>query len=173
MIPNRWGTDYAAWLDEHRRALEDRDWATAFQCYPWVQMPDPPITRLSKSLTRARVAVVSSAGVSLVTQPPFDAENPLGDNSFRIIPGPFPLTAWQVHHGHYDTAPVQQDYNTVFPVDALRRLEQSGEIGSIAPEHYTFMGYQPDPRPFFEQAAPEIRERMKRHEVEVVLLVPG
>jgi len=172
-IPTEWGASYDEWLTHHRAALEIRDWATAFKAYPWVKLPKPPLARLNKPLTAARIGLISSGGIATTAQPPFDAENLFGDASFRSIAGSEPLASWRVYHSHYDTTPVQTDYNTVFPLDVLRQLAAEGYIGSVAPEHYTFMGYQPDPRPFFAQSAPKIRDAWLTQHVDAALLVPG
>lgn len=56
---------------------------------------------LAKPLSEARIALISSGGVSSQGQTPFDAEDPMGDASIRVIHGR--LEAWQVRHGHYGT----------------------------------------------------------------------
>ncbi len=170
-VPDGWDAAYHEWLDEHRVALEAHDWARAFAGYPWIQGSPPPKTFLKVPLSQARMALVSSAGVCATDQMPFDAQNPYGDATFRVIAGP--LRSWQVHHGHYDTTAAQQDYNTVFPLRALERLAGQGMIGSVSRENYTFMGYQPDPRPFYRRAAPTMLEGLIRNRVDGVLLVPG
>lgn len=62
--------------------------------------------------------------------------------------------------------------NCVFPLDAVRQLAAEGEIGRAAPRQVSFMGYQPDPRPFLATSAPEIAEGLKQDAVDAVLLVP-
>lgn len=170
-IPPSWETAYQQWLEGHRASLAARDWAAAFQGYPWVAGDPTPLRTLGKPLTAARVAVISSAGVSGTDQRPFDAESIWGDSTFRIITPP--LTAWQVDHGHYATEAARLDYNTVLPFDPVIALAATGFIGSVAPGHYSFMGYQPDPRPFYEDSAPRILADLQHHQVDTVLLVPG
>lgn len=170
-IPEQWDSAYREWLATHKDALLARDWGTAFGGYPWVTGSQPSLSPLRKPLSQARIALVSSAGVSAADQEPFDDVDPFGDASFRAIEGS--LEKWQVHHGHYDTAAAKDDYNTVFPLRALQQLAQHGDIGSLSPINYTFMGYQPDPRPFYESTAPVILQGLRDHQVDGVLLVPG
>ncbi len=170
-IPDKWDQAYRAWFASHQEALYARNWKSAFDGYPWIAGPEPVLTSLNKPLTSARIAVISSGGISRPDQAPFDANDPLGDSTFRVISGP--LNTWQVHHGHYDTTAAQEDYNTVFPLKALDELAQRGVIGAVSDTNYSFMGYQPDPRPFFKTSAPEILQGLRASEVDGVLLVPG
>lgn len=172
-VPQQWGTSYEAWIERSQDALHARDWSTAFKEYPWLNFSDSPLTPLRRSLSDSRIALISSGGISVGDQNPFDAEDPLGDHSFRVVAAEGPLRSWRVDHAHYDVGPPRVDYNTVFPLDALSALAAQGVIGAIAPEHYTFMGYQPDPRPFYEMSAPSIVEGLAQHQVDGVLLVPG
>ncbi|WP_053959787.1 glycine/sarcosine/betaine reductase selenoprotein B family protein [Sulfobacillus thermosulfidooxidans] len=173
LIPPSWNASYEQWKQTRLPSLLEKDWKTAFSDYPWISFTDSPFIAFSKPLNLSRIALISSAGVSLTTQPPYDAEDPFGDHSFRIIDAQSPLPSWQVHHGHYDTSSAQIDYNTVFPLDILRQLAHNGNIGSLAKENYTFMGYQPDPRLFYEDSAGKILEGLRAQEVDAVLLIPG
>ncbi|WP_176213162.1 glycine/sarcosine/betaine reductase selenoprotein B family protein [Sulfobacillus thermosulfidooxidans] len=172
-IPLSWEASYEQWKQSRYPSLLEKDWKTAFSDYPWISFFDSPFVALSKPLNQSRIALISSAGVSLTTQPPYDAEDPFGDHSFRGIDTKTPLPSWQVNHGHYDTTSAQVDYNTVFPLDILTQLAQNGYIGSLAAENYTFMGYQPDPRPFYEKSAGKILEGLRAQGVDAVLLIPG
>lgn len=171
LIPETWGQDYRDWFSSHQDALDSRDWKRAFAGYPWIAGSELDRTPLKKPLSAARIALISSAGVSRSDQVPFDADDPLGDATYRAIAGPLGL--WHVNHGHYDTAAAQEDFNTVFPLEILEELAKRGVIGAVAPINYTFMGYQPDPRPFFDTAAPEILQGLQANDVDGVLLVPG
>jgi D-proline reductase (dithiol) PrdB len=59
---------------------------------PWAQHREfvshaaIPWTPLRKPITACRVALVTTAGVHLRTQPPFDMQNPLGEASCRDLP---------------------------------------------------------------------------------------
>ena len=59
----------------------------------------------------------------------------------------------------------------------MRRLEITGEIGSLAPSAYSVMGYQSHPIPDYTQRqgryGPEILELMKAEGVEALLLTPS
>lgn len=170
-IPQSWDALYRRWLEGHRESLAAHDWAAAFQGYPWAAGEPIPLRSLGKPLAEARVAVISSAGVSRADQVAFDAESIWGDASFRIITPS--LKAWQVDHGHFATEAARLDYNQVLPLDPVVELTAASFIGSVSPEHYSLMGYQPDPRAFYEDSAPRILERLRHHQVDAALMVPG
>lgn len=172
VIPSSWRPAYEDWFKRARPSLEARDGKRVFADYPRMELPAMPPTRLQKPLGACRVALISSCGLTGAGQRPFDDENILGDDSFRVIPDKAPLTAWTIHHGHYDSAAAQEDYNTVFPLDALHDLASQGKIGAPSRRHFTFMGYQPDPEPFLEASVPEMIRLMKADGVDVALLVP-
>ena len=139
---------------------------------------DIPWTPLAKPLSECRVALVTSAGVALKTDPPFDQEgerrNPWwGDPSYRLIPRQTRTEDARLCHLHIDTSFGEQDLNTVLPLERLAELEAAGEIGSIAATHYSFMGYLLRPEEFLRRSVPAMIERMHAEGVDVVLLAPA
>lgn len=58
-----------------------------------------PYTPRRRELSETTFALVSTAGVHLREQEPFDLE---GDNSWRLIPGDVRSDALMVTHAHYD-----------------------------------------------------------------------
>jgi D-proline reductase (dithiol) PrdB len=136
-----------------------------------------PWTPLRKPLTECRVALVSTAGLALRDDTPFDQEgerrNPWwGDPSFRVLPRDArtgDATSW---HMHIDTSVPERDLDAVMPLARLAELEEEGFVGSSAPSHYSFMGYILKPEELLETSTPAIVERMKRESVDAVVLVP-
>jgi len=171
-LPPGWYERYEAWLERSRPLLEAHEGAAAFRDYPWVTYDDSLLTRPERPLGASRLALVTSGGLSLPGQPPFREEDPLGDATFRWIPGPGPLSGWAIHHGHYDPAAATRDYNAVFPLDIVRRLSEEGTIGSTAARHVSCMGYQTDPGPWLEESVPAITAGLKDEGADAVLLVP-
>jgi glycine reductase len=53
----------------------------------------------------------------------------------RLVPG-----AWDVVHGGYDNTAALQDPNRVVPLDALRELERSGQVGELLDTLYVTVG---------------------------------
>ncbi len=70
----------------------------------------------------------------------------------------------------YDRSAWQQDLNAIIPLDRLEEMARDGEIGSVAEEHYAFMGAA-DPVDM-EKSAREAAGRMKQDGVNTVFLIP-
>ena len=75
-------------------------------------------------------------------------------------------------HFAYDLTDARSDPNVVFPLYRLREFVATGEIGSLAPRAYTFMGGIYSSRKVRARLAPAIRERLQPDEVDLALLVP-
>ena len=78
----------------------------------------------------------------------------------------------QAGHLHINNDDILQDVDVALPIHRLLELEAAGEIGSLAPTNYSFMGYQPDTTEWRERYAPEAARRMKDEAVDAVLLTP-
>jgi D-proline reductase (dithiol) PrdB len=128
---------------------------------------------LRKPLSECSVALVSTAGVHLKSQPAHDLMNPHGDANFREIPGDTHMSDVAVDHVHYDTTDANKDPNCVFPLDRLRELVSIGMIGAITPVHYGFMGFIPDGRLLRDTTAPIVAEQLLAQHTDVVVLTPG
>jgi D-proline reductase (dithiol) PrdB len=136
---------------------------------------DIPWTPLHKPLSACRVALVTTAGVHLRTQPPFDMQNPLGDPSFRQIPATAPPKLLTITHDYYDHRDADRDVNIVFPIARLQELAARGAIGAVAPRHLGFMGHvEGDLIPILQQqTAPAATALLTAHQVDVALLFPA
>lgn len=128
---------------------------------------------LRKPLAECSIALVSTAGVHLKSQPAHDVLNPHGDASFREIPCDTQASDLAVDHLHYDTSDANADPNCVFPIDRLRELVGMGIVGSIAPMHFGFMGFIPDGRLLRDTTAPIVADRLLAQGTDAVLLTPG
>lgn len=171
MVPDAWGEHYEAWRVQAEPMIAGGV-PGAYEGYPHVVLEEPaPFAPMRVPLARARVALVSSAGLSVPGQAPFDERFP-GDPGLRVIDGPGPLGSWRIDHGHYDPTAAREDYNTVFPLDAFRALAEAGEIGEVAPRHISFVGYQADARVAERVLAPAMAEVLTDDAVDLALLVP-
>lgn len=137
-------------------------------------------TPLPKPVHRCTIALMSSAGVYLKdSQPPFDIERERneptwGDPTYRVIPSDVHQEQVACAHLHLSNAGALEDVNVVFPVEAFRELAASGAIGAMAPEHYSFMGYQQHGCESWRNVqGPDLAARLKEHAVDVLLLAPA
>jgi D-proline reductase (dithiol) PrdB len=113
-----------------------------------------------------RVAIVSSAAVSRREDRPFSW---LARDCRAIHKNDRDLVMTHVAV-EYDRTAWQQDLNAIIPLDRLEEMAQDGEIGSVAEEHYTFMGAA-DPVDM-EKSARETAQRMRQDNVNTVFLIP-
>ena len=147
----------------------------------WIKIEAPrdiPWTPLSRPLSDCTVALISSGGIALKTDHPFDQEgerqNPWwGDPSYRLIPRGTCAKDIRVYHQHIDPSFAEQDLNCLLPIDRLEEMAEAGLVGRAAQSHYSFMGYILDPEELLEKSIPEIVDRLHAEEVDVVVLVPA
>ena len=147
----------------------------------WIELEPPrgiPWTPLSRPLSESTIALVSSAGLALKDDRPFDQEgerrNPWwGDPSYRIIPSTAMERDVKLYHLHIDPHLPEQDLNTILPLQRLLELEERGEIGHSASDHYSYMGYNLQPQRLLEESVPAMIRHMKQDGVNAVVLIPG
>jgi D-proline reductase (dithiol) PrdB len=136
-----------------------------------------PWTPLSRPLSEARIALISTAALSMRTDQPFDTEgeraNPWwGDPSYRVIPRTATERDVIASHLHIETAYLERDLDVILPLRRLADLADEGFLGCAAPSHYSVQGYLLDPTEFLATSVPAIIERMKREEVDAAVFLP-
>jgi D-proline reductase (dithiol) PrdB len=102
---------------------------------------DIPWAPLTRPLHRCRATLITTGGVHLSTDRPFDMDNPLGDPSFREIPVSTPVKNLTITHNYYDHRDADRDPNIVFPLERFRELAHAGRLGGLTPTHWSFMGH--------------------------------
>lgn len=144
------------------------------KAYPWRRIDPVPWCPLKRPLKDSRLALVSSAGMALPGQAPFDEGIRGGDYSFREIPGDSDPKQLTEHHRSesFDHSGLEQDPNLVFPIDRARELAARGRVGSINRRHLSFMGSITAPGRLVKETAPEAARLLVADEVDVALLVP-
>jgi len=142
--------------------------------YPWRRIDPVPWTPLAKPLAACRLALISSAGLVLPGQPPFDARVRGGDSSLREIPSDADVrTLIDTHRSQaFDHAGMASDSNLVFPLDRARELAASGFVGSLNRRHLSLMGSITAPGRLVRETAPEAARLLVEDGVDVALLVP-
>jgi D-proline reductase (dithiol) PrdB len=136
-----------------------------------------PWTPLSQPLNQSTVALVSSAAIALKSDTPFDLEierrNPwISDPSYRILPQSATEKDVEIYHLHIHHQFAEQDLDCIFPLRRLAELEASGEIGHVAPRHYSYIGYTCDVSLLLEQSLPGMIRGLQEDAVDAVLLIP-
>ncbi len=143
-----------------------------FPPYRWTLHDAAPFTPLTKPLPECRVAMLTSGGVSLCSQPSW---NPNARNDFRLdtIEAERSNADFQVHDSYYETASAEQDINCIFPLERLRELCDEGVVGSVGTHYSGFMGRIYKRSHVVEVAAPELAQALHDDEVDLFLLVPS
>ena len=147
----------------------------------WIKKESPreiPWTPLSKPLFDCTVALISTGGIALKTDRPFDQEgerkNPWwGDPSYRTIPRTVSRGDIRVYHLHIDPSPAEEDLNCLLPIERLSELVEEKRVGRVALSHYSFMGYLLEPKELPEKSIPAIIEQLRADKVDVVSLIPA
>ena len=137
--------------------------------YPWRRIDPVPCAPLRKPLAEARLALVTTAGLHLPDQPPFDDDVRGGDTSYRVIPNDADVAT--LHESHrsetFDHAGVRSDPNLAFPLDRLREMQLN-----LAPRHLSFMGSITAPGRLTSDTAREAAQLLVDDGVDAALLVP-
>ncbi len=168
------------------KTWKDRVLAKFFTRYPflverWAKSTkfiinlDTPWAILSKELRECKIALVTTAGVHLRSQSPFDMEDKDGDPTWREIPSQVRLEDLTITHNYYDHRDADQDINVVFPVERLKEIETEGVIGGIAPRHFSFMGHITGRHleTLIKNAGPDVARMLKQDNADAVFLTPA
>jgi len=137
-----------------------------------------PWKPMNKPLSQSTLALVTSAGISLKTDPPFDMERekrePIwGDRSYRVIPRESTEKDIEVNHLHINTNWIKQDINVILPLARMAEFEKEKIIGRLTPTAYSFYGFQWQNTDFLKEAIEPISKKMKSEGVEAVLITPA
>ena len=137
-----------------------------------------PWTPLHKPIKEATFSLMTTAGISIKSDPPFDVERekrePLwGDPSSREIPKTTTEADINVNHLHINTEYIKEDINVMLPLARFREFEKEEIIGQLAPTCYSYYGFQMEPKTLLEETMPKVADKMRQENVEAVLLTPA
>ena len=141
---------------------------------PWTPRPS--------SLYECKFGLITSGGLyHKGVDPPFDIvrerqEPTWGDPTYRTLSVDIQQENVGVSHLHINTRDVLLDINILLPIHRFQELVVEGQIGDLAQNAYSFMGYQgypPDTTAWQETYGPDVAEKFKAEEVDYVLLTPA
>ena len=137
---------------------------------PAFEHDDSPFAPLRKPLAEAKVALVTTAGLHLRGDRPFDS----GDQSYRVIPSSSaPADIIQSHTSiGFDRTAFMRDMNISLPIDRLRELVSRGIVGALAENCYSFLGANRSPKRIEQETGPEVARLLIDDGVDAVLLTP-
>ena len=117
---------------------------------------------------------MTTGGVHLRTQLPFDMHDSRGDPGFRTIPSTTQAEQLMITHDYYDHRDAERDMNILFPLALGRELCERGIIGGLG-SSYGFMGHIEPPHvtTLLRRTAPEVAQRLRQEQVDAVVLTPA
>ncbi len=123
------------------------------------------------ALAKRRVAIVTTAGLHMRSDQPFDSGGAGID--YRVIPSDVKPADLVMSHAsvNFDRSGFQSDWNVVFPLDRLNELVRGGIAGTAAAFHYSFMGAIPQVTRY-EPKARELAGMLKADHIDAVVLSP-
>ncbi len=122
-------------------------------------------------MAEAKVALVTTAGVHLRSQQPFNVE--AGDHTVHFIPAKTMNDDLVITHTHFDRADADQDIECVFPLATLTTLVEDKVIGAVAETHYGLMGYIPETSGLMATSIPAMIHQLEQEQINLVILNPG
>lgn len=140
-----------------------------------VRYSEAPWTSFTGDPAKSRLALITTGGFHLKSQPPFDMKDRQGDPSFREIPAGAKPADISITHNYYDNRDAVRDINTVFPLERVRLLEQFCEIGKVNHRHFSFMGHISNRHldTLINETAPCVAEKLREDSVDIALLTPA
>ena len=142
--------------------------------FPCLESDAAPWSPLDRPLNQSTVAIVTTAGLHLRDDKPFNRDHPGGESTYRILPSDAdPADIVQSHFSiGFDRTAIYRDLNVTYPVDRMRELVERGVIGGVGPNNYSFMGALRDCTVVAEQTGPEVAQRLLADGVNLVFLTP-
>lgn len=156
----------ASALEKTREAILKK-----YPAFQYTVFDDTPVTPLAKPLSESKLALLTTGGLHLRTDTPFDTRYLEGDCSYRMLPGTVRHEDIAVTHESYDHKFIDADWNCVFPVDRMREYLREGRLGGLSEEHYSFMGHIYVTGPLLENAR-AVGRRLRELGVEAAFLTP-
>lgn len=101
--------------------------------------------------------------------------DPSGDPTFREIPADIKPSDLTITHDYYDHKDADKDINIVLPIERIKDLEKTGDIGSVNSRHFSFMGHITLPyiETLINKTAPIVAKKLKSDNVDIAILTPA
>jgi D-proline reductase (dithiol) PrdB len=158
-------------IGDNERGLAFGRWLSRLIAIPQLRplaAGDIPWHPLGRPISEATVAVVTTGGVHLRQDKPFNLK---GDDSYRVIPRDASADDLAISHQAYDRTDALSDMNLVFPLERVRELAAEGVIGRAADEHFGF-GLSGSAKGIPRQGT-AVGRRLAKADVDLALLVPA
>ena len=133
-----------------------------------------PWTKLSKSISRARFAIISTAGIHLLSQESFN-KNGEADPSYREIYAAELSAENRLVNTCSAPGTYENDVKYLFPVENLNELATTEKIGFANYRHFSFYGHLFGYRlaELVHGHLPKVINSLRSDEVDIVILTSG
>ncbi len=151
-------------------------WATVNERYPGSMITKTdfvPLAKMKKPLSESRLTFVSTAGVQPKNSMPYDTVHPIGDYTFRPVPSDSKVQDLEIHQLKYPTVGAEKDLNVIFPIERLQELATEKIIGELAPNFFSFIGYNMDAERLEQTLAETIADAVEAEKPEAAMLAPA
>jgi D-proline reductase (dithiol) PrdB len=152
---------------EEDRVSADGDLRAVMATLPVPELEGHPFTT-PVPLAEAQVAIVTTAGLHA----PDDEAFGIFDPGFRVLPHESDAVTISHNSQNLDRSGMMLDRNVVFPTDRLDELAEAGTIGSVAPNHVSFMGAQADLATILADSGPRAAHLLREQGTDIALLTP-
>jgi hypothetical protein len=126
------------------------------------------------SLAEARVALVTTAGLHVTGDAPFDPYTVRwGDTGFRFIPHLTPPRGLDLAAEYVDPKYIRKDPEVALPMAALQHWVDEGVVGSAAPRHVGFCEGVVRPFPGLAESARAAAATLREDGVNAALVLPS
>lgn len=141
--------------------------------YPFVRNVYAPFTPLRRALPMLNLALISTAGAYIDGTDPFDNAIAGGDIGSREIPVAVEAADLRYAARGYRPEFVEQDRNSLVPVDRLLGYQDNSVIGKLNNVWWSVSSYLPDATRVADELAPALSERLRRYDVHAALIIPA
>lgn len=119
--------------------------------------------------------MITTGGVHLRSQTPFNMADPAGDPTFREIPANTAPGDISITHNYYDHADADKDINIVLPIERVQDLKRAKDINDVNHRHFSFMGHikQHHIDTLVNNTAPKVAEALRLDGVNIAILTPA
>jgi D-proline reductase (dithiol) PrdB len=137
--------------------------------------PGVPWAPMTRPLRGCTATLVTTGGVHLREDRPFDMTDPHGDPTWRAIPAGVDVARLTITHDYYDHRDADRDVNVVFPLERFRELVAGGVLAGLTPTHWSFMGHIDGPlvRRLEADVLPAFLARLRVERPDFVFLTPS
>ena len=142
-----------------------------FPPYRWSVHDSSPWSVFEKPLDKSCIGLISSGGISMEGQKPFDGWA-INDMSFRQIPAGTPFKKMRLDHNYFDHRDAGRDLNCVLTAQRLGELADSGFIQAMNSQAVTMgMGRLYKRTALQTETVPRLAELLTEQGADAVMLV--